>query len=189
MVSLLPLVLCASHRAQSVGPRAASVRCNAPRAAASADELPLLVCTTAPSLEGMAFCRQALKSGEYRVRALTRNPSSPRAAALADMGAELFEADNLDQESLRAAFEGAHGVYAITTWSGSSFGADGAVVRADNLNSDYLMRSEVEQGLNIIRAAEETPGLQHFVMQSMHRGGQTPLDDQAHLTQSPRTMP
>ena len=38
-------------------------------------------------------------------------------------------ADNMDEESLRAAFEGAYGIYAITTWSGSTFGADGAVGR------------------------------------------------------------
>ena len=33
------------------------------------------------------------------------------------------------------------------------------------------------QGLNIIEAAEATEGLEHFVMQSMHRGGQPPLDE------------
>ena len=90
---------------RGVPPRVASVRCEGVRA--SAAPLPLLVCTTAPSLEGMAFCREALASGEYRVRALTRNPSSPRAAALEEMGAELCVADNLDPRSLRAAFEGA----------------------------------------------------------------------------------
>ena len=107
--SLLPL-LGALHAPRGlpprgVPPRVASVRCAGVRA--SAAPLPLLVCTTAPSLEGMAFCREALASGEYRVRALTRNPSSPRAAALEEMGAELCVADNLDPRSLRAAFEGA----------------------------------------------------------------------------------
>ena len=137
LLSLLPL-LGALHAPRGVPPRGvpprvASVRCEGVRA--SAAPLPLLVCTTAPSLEGMAFCREALASGEYclslnvappllpyvrdlivrntktsgeyRVRALTRNPSSPRAAALEEMGAELCVADNLDPTSLRAAFEGA----------------------------------------------------------------------------------
>ena len=196
LLSLLPL-LSALHAPRGVAPRGvpprvASVRCEGVRA--SAAPLPLLVCTTAPSLEGMAFCREALASGEYRVRALTRNPSSPRAAALEEMGAELCVADNLDPRSLRAAFEGAQaspahtrhilsmchkhththththtnthhlppplssfilcvpmlfchlqGIYAITTWSGSSFGADGAVLRADNLDSEFLMASEIRQ--------------------------------------------
>ena len=39
------------------------------------------------------------------------------------------------------------------------------------------MASEIRQGLNIIEAAEATDGLEHFVMQSMHRGGQPPLDE------------
>ena len=91
LLSLLPL-LSAVHAPRGVAPRGvpprvASVRCEA--------------------REGMAFCREALASGEYRVRALTRNPSSPRAAALEEMGAELCVADNLDPRSLRAAFEGA----------------------------------------------------------------------------------
>ena len=197
LLSLLPL-LSALHAPRGVAPRGvpprvASVRCEA--------------------REGMAFCREALASGEYRVRALTRNPSSPRAAALEEMGAELCVADNLDPRSLRAAFEGAQaspahtrhilsmchkhththththtnthhlppplysfilcvpmlfchlqGIYAITTWSGSSFGADGAVLRADNLDSEFLMASEIRQGLNIIKAAEATDGLEHCVM-------------------------
>ena len=74
---------------------------------------PLLVCTTASSLEGVAFCRHALKNpGEYRVRALVRNPQSARAKTLADLGAEVCVADNHDVGSLERAFEGAHGVYA-----------------------------------------------------------------------------
>ena len=163
---------------------------------------PLLVVTTASSLEGVAFCRHALRTpGEYRVRALVRNPASARAAALAELGAEVCVADNHDTESLERAFAGAHGIYACTTWSGSSFAADGTVVRSDNLEpartserhtvhrsqravrrspltprtvcvlQAHLEESEYQQGLNILRAAETTESLQHFVLQSMHKGG------------------
>ena len=143
---------------------------------------PLLVCTTAPSLEGTAFCRQVLKRGKFRVRALTRNVDSPRSQALKKMGAELFVADNEDVESLRRAFEGAHGVYGITTWSGATFAKDGSVVRDTSLDSRELEDAEVRQGQNIIDAALGTgrayddehrqhPKVKHFVLQSMHRGG------------------
>ena len=116
---------------------------------------PLLVCTTATSLEGMAFCQHALKNpGEFRVRALCRNDGSARARMLAKLGAEVVVADNLDQTGLEAAFEGAAGLYAITTWSGSTFRADGTVERAANLDAHHLEESEVQQGLNILRAAE-----------------------------------
>ena len=136
---------------------------------------PLLVCTTASSLEGMAFCRHAL-SKDFRVRALVRNTKSVRARELATLGAEVTIADNHDIDSLIDAFDGADGVYAITTWSGSSFTPDGRVVRSDCLDAAYLEESEVTQGANILRAAESTPSLRHFVLQSMHRAGRKPLD-------------
>lgn len=143
---------------------------------------PLLVCTTAGSLEGMAFCRQVLKRGKFRVRALTRNLDSPRAKVLQDMGAELFVADNEDIESLRRAFEGAHGVYGITTWSGATFAKDGSVQRDTSLKAQQLEDAEARQGQNIIEAAlgtgkkhdgewKQHPSVKHFVLQSMHRGG------------------
>ena len=138
---------------------------------------PLLVCTTASSLEGMAFCLQVLQRGEFRVRALCRNLESPRAEALAQMGAEVVHGDNLDPEGLRAAFAGAHGVYGITTWSGSSFDSSGRVVRAERCNdAAFLEESEFSQGLNIIEAAEATPSMRHFILQSMHRGGRESID-------------
>ncbi len=143
---------------------------------------PLLVCTTAPSLEGMAFCRQVLKRGQFRVRALTRNLESPRAKVLQEMGAELFVADNEDVESLRRAFKGAHGVYGITTWSGATFARDGSVQRDTSKKSRELEDAEARQGQNIIEAAlgtgrkhdsyaRQQPTVKHFVLQSMHRGG------------------
>jgi uncharacterized protein YbjT (DUF2867 family) len=76
-----------------------------------------------------------------------------RAQQLRALGAEVVAADNHDIDSLEAALEGAHGVYAITTWSGSSFAADGTVVRSDNLDPVHLEESEVAQGINILRAA------------------------------------
>ena len=49
----------------------------------------------------------------YPKRSQAGNPESPRAQRLAALGAELCVADNLDEASLRAAFRGAHGIYAI----------------------------------------------------------------------------
>ena len=150
---------------------------HATAASAAVDTRPLTVCTTASSLEGVAFCKHALEGGNFRVRALCRNPDSYRARELASMGAEVVVADNNDLHSLVQAFEGAHSVYAITTWSGSSFTSDGTVVRSENLDSRHLEESEVSQGANILRAAERTPTLRHFLLQSMHRGGRSEPPD------------
>mmetsp|Transcript_41754 Transcript_41754/g.134696 ORF Transcript_41754/g.134696 Transcript_41754/m.134696 type:complete len:413 (+) Transcript_41754:87-1325(+) len=172
-VLLAPLycLLTTAHHPPTRAPRAGVTFAAGPEASK-----PLLVCTTAPSLEGVAFCKHALQSGGWRVRALVRNLDSPRAATLAQLGAELVQADNLDEASLRRAFAGAHGIYGITTWSGASRASDGSIVRPTSADAAVLEESEVEQGRNILRAARATDGLQHFVWQSMHRGGREPVD-------------
>ena len=53
-------------------------------------------------------------SGEFSARALTRNVNSEKARELAALGAEVAACDVDDEASLRAAFDGAHGVYAVT---------------------------------------------------------------------------
>jgi uncharacterized protein YbjT (DUF2867 family) len=54
------------------------------------------------------------KDGGFRVRALTRNVNSDSAKELAKLGAEVVAADVDDRESLRRAFDGAHGAYCVT---------------------------------------------------------------------------
>jgi uncharacterized protein YbjT (DUF2867 family) len=50
----------------------------------------------------------------FKVRAVTRNANSDKARALAALGAEIVTADVDDAESLKRAFEGAHGAYCVT---------------------------------------------------------------------------
>ena len=64
----------------------------------------------------MAASRKPERGGEFTVRALTRNPDSDKARALAAAGAELVRADLDDQASLERAFAGAHGVFALTNF-------------------------------------------------------------------------
>ncbi len=53
-------------------------------------------------------------SGPFAVRALTRSATSDKARALADLGAEVVEANVDDGESLKRAFAGAYGAYCVT---------------------------------------------------------------------------
>jgi len=50
----------------------------------------------------------------FRARALTRDPSSEKARALAELGAEVVAADVDDPASLARAFEAAHGAFCVT---------------------------------------------------------------------------
>jgi len=54
------------------------------------------------------------KSGEFTVRAITRNADSDKAKALKNMGAEVVSADVDNLESLKNAFSGAYGAYGVT---------------------------------------------------------------------------
>ena len=54
--------------------------------------------------------------GEFTARAITRNPESDKAKALAELGAEVVKADLDDQSSLEAAFAGAHGAFCVTNF-------------------------------------------------------------------------
>ena len=63
---------------------------------------------------GLVQAILADRDGGFTVRALTRDPSSKGARALADRGAEVVRADVDDPASLRDAFRGAHGVFCVT---------------------------------------------------------------------------
>jgi uncharacterized protein YbjT (DUF2867 family) len=59
--------------------------------------------------QGGAVVRALQASGQFKVRALSRNPGKHR-----ELGDEVVEADLNRPETLKAAFEGAHGVFLVT---------------------------------------------------------------------------
>jgi uncharacterized protein YbjT (DUF2867 family) len=68
--------------------------------------------------QGGGLCRAILadKAGEFACRAITRDTTKPKAVELAGKGAELVRADIDNVESLKKAFAGAYGVYAVTNF-------------------------------------------------------------------------
>ncbi len=63
---------------------------------------------------GLARAILADPASGFTARVITRNPSSEKAKALADRGAEVVRADAHDQASLERAFKGAHGAFCVT---------------------------------------------------------------------------
>ena len=53
-------------------------------------------------------------SGGYAARAVTRDPASDKAKALAQQGAEVVAANVDDKAAMRRAFDGAHGAFCVT---------------------------------------------------------------------------
>src|SRR5882762_4442351 len=71
----------------------------------------LIAVVGATGQQGGAVVRALQASGQFKVRALTRNPGKHR-----DLAEEVVEADLDRPESLKAAFEGAHGVFLVTNF-------------------------------------------------------------------------
>jgi uncharacterized protein YbjT (DUF2867 family) len=63
---------------------------------------------------GLVHAILADPNGGFAARAITRDPNSDKAKALAAAGAEVVAGDVTDADSLRRAFEGAYGVYGVT---------------------------------------------------------------------------
>ncbi|WP_460663303.1 NmrA/HSCARG family protein [Kribbella swartbergensis] len=78
----------------------------------------LIAVVGATGAQGGGLVRAILEdpSGEFAVRALTRDPESAKAKALAAAGAEVVAADLDDEASIRAAFEGAYGAFVVTNY-------------------------------------------------------------------------
>ena len=89
------------------------------------------------------------ESGEFAARALTRNPDSAAARELAELGAEVVQADVSDRESLKAAFDGAYGAYCVTFfWE------------------HFSPEKEKEHARNMAEAAEAA-GLKHVIWSTL----------------------
>src|SRR5258708_4527345 len=71
----------------------------------------LIAVVGATGQQGGAVVGALQASGQFKVRALTRNPGKHR-----DLAEEVVEADLDRPESLKAAFEGAHGVFLVTNF-------------------------------------------------------------------------
>jgi len=105
----------------------------------------------ATGAQGGGLARAILNdaNSQFSVRALTRNASSDKAKALADLGAEVVAVDVDDAESLKKAFAGAYGAYCVTFfWEHFSPAKEQAQVQA-------------------MAAAAKEAGLQHVVWSTL----------------------
>ncbi len=98
---------------------------------------------------GLVRAMLADESSPFKPLALTRNPNSRKAKALADAGAEVVVADVDDPATLRRAFEGAHGAFCITFfWE------------------HFSPEKELAQAATMAEVAKQT-GLQHVIWSTL----------------------
>src|SRR6266542_7136100 len=93
--------------------------------------------------QGGGVVRALQARGQFKVRALTRNPDKHR-----ELAEEVVEADLDQPETLNAAFEGAHGVFLVTNfWA-------------------YGGADELKQATAAVRAAKNS-GVKHFIWSTL----------------------
>ena len=109
----------------------------------SSNNKKLIAVIGATGQQGGGVVRALQANGQFKVRALTRNPDKHR--QLAD---EVVEADLDKPETLKAAFEGAHGVFLVT-----NFWAQGGA-------------DELKQATAAVRAARDA-GVKHFIWSTL----------------------
>ena len=102
----------------------------------------LIAVVGATGQQGGAVVRALQASGQFKVRALTRDP-----AKHPDLADEVVAADLNQPATLKAAFAGAHGVFVMT-------------------NAWEAGRAESQQALAAIGAAKEA-GVQHFIWSTL----------------------
>jgi uncharacterized protein YbjT (DUF2867 family) len=102
----------------------------------------LIAVVGATGHQGGAVVRALQASGQFKVRALTRNPAKhPK------MADEVVAADLNRPETLRAAFAGAHGAFVVT-------------------NAWEAARDESKQALAAVNAAKDA-GVRHFIWSTL----------------------
>src|ERR1700675_2141240 len=102
----------------------------------------LIAVIGATGQQGGGVVRALQARGQFKVRALTRNPDKHR-----ELAEEVVEADLNRPETLKAAFEGAHGVFLVT-------------------NFRDLGEAESKQATAAVYAAKED-GVKHFIWSTL----------------------
>src|SRR5258707_8582586 len=102
----------------------------------------LIAVIGATGQQGGGVVRALQANGQFKVRALTRNPDKHR-----ELAEEVVEADLGRPETLKAAFSGAHGVFLVTNFQEAGSG-------------------ELKQATAAIRAAKDA-GVKHFIWSTL----------------------
>ncbi|KAJ7583801.1 hypothetical protein C8J56DRAFT_863275, partial [Mycena floridula] len=135
----------------------------------------LITVFCATGKQGRGAINLLTQDGTYAVRAVTRNPESDLAKAIAAKGVEVVNANLNDRDSVFAAVKGSYGVIGITDfWT-----ADG---------------NEEQQGINIVDAAKAADvkhmalsTLPHSELKITHAETKANVDDYMKASGIPRT--
>ncbi|PVF90757.1 NmrA-like protein, partial [Serendipita vermifera] len=122
---------------------------------------PIITVFLATGKTGGGMIDAILDDGTYAARAVTRNPNSDAAKALAARGVEVVQGDLNDPTSTEHAVEGAYGVLGATDFWSSFF-------------------DEEKQGKSLVDVAK-TAGVKHFIWVTLDHSGVPHFDTKARV--------
>ncbi|MBU0508029.1 NmrA/HSCARG family protein [bacterium] len=114
-------------------------------------EKKIIAVVGATGAQGSGLVRAIMNdpSGGFTARAITRDPQSEKAKALAALGAEVVAADVENLESLKRAFRGAYGAFCVTFfWE------------------HFSPEKELQHATNMARAAKDA-GVKHVIWSTL----------------------
>jgi hypothetical protein len=130
-------------------------------------EKPLLVVLGATGNQGGSVLSYflSLSPSPYALRAVTRDPASPKSTSLASLGVEVVAGDFDNPSSLNAAFQGATVIFSVTDyWQSFANASLREKASASGHNVGVFIRDhETQQNRNIIDAAANIDTLERFV--------------------------
>jgi len=122
---------------------------------------PTVLVTGATGAQGGAVVSELLKADNVTIRAMTRNPSAPKAQALASKGVQVVKADMSDAASLGIAMAGVDRAFLLTDPTGPK----GAALEEENGKLFIAIAKEAgDQHLvfNSVGDANNHSGVPHF---------------------------
>lgn len=127
----------------------------------------LIVVVGATGNQGSSVVKHFLTLPTWRVRAVTRDLSSPAAQSLASQGAEVVQADLSDISSLSTAFESAKAIFVNTDFWGFYRSSTAITDEERERLGEASLEQEVERGKNAAIAAAALPSLEIFVYSAL----------------------
>lgn len=136
-----------------------------------AAEKPLLVVLGATGNQGGSIISYYLSqpSSPYKLRGVTRNPSSSKSLSLLSQGVEMVAGDFDDLSSLEAAFQNATAIFSVTDFWQSFMNPSlrGKAAETGEKIGILSRDREAQQNKNIIGAAAKVQTLERFIYSSL----------------------
>ncbi|KAK2761630.1 hypothetical protein FQN54_001458 [Arachnomyces sp. PD_36] len=119
--------------------------------------------------QGGSVANQFLPNPSWRLRALVRDPTKPSAQSWQEKGVDLVRGDLDDVESLKAAFAGAHAIFAMTDyWVPMSDERNIAKAKEQGISiNEFCYKLELQRGKNMAVAASTVSSLERYVYSAL----------------------